>query len=279
MTPPLFAFLGRWWRRRPAHAPAAATENLDPPPAPVDEGCRPAFWVVQQGVERGLAGVELGGASREGLLEAFQVALQGGRPGAEEAAVAAQLTGSGWRWPEFERWEEEFQLRRQWPAAWQRYPSLAAAQAEPPRRVAEALPYFGYLERRDLLNARNGGRKSAPIRIEDLERMFLASFTWEELAPLAQERYEEFLERCRASREQDLCRLLAQHLSSTVYNLIAFHQGRAVAGSGLLRYRWEVLTDGDPLALEQAAAFNRGTSEAIPPYFPGDGSRLRLTRR
>ena len=270
----------QWWRglRSAEEVVPEAGEAAVAPLSPVDDSFLPVTWVVREAFDLVMAGVEPGSAPREKLFEAFHGAVRSARPGAGEAAVTAQLAGTGWQWPEFERWEELFRQRRQWPAAWRHYPSLLATQHAPPRQVEEALPYFAYLERRDLLGTLSSSRQPAPIRVEEVEQAFLESFTWEEIAPVALERYRDFLDRCHVNREEDLCRLLAHHLRATVYNLIPFHQGQAVAGRGLLRYRWEVTDDGEPLASEYANRFNRGESERIPPYFPGDPSRLRLIR-
>jgi len=248
-------------------------------PSPLDDRCRPAVWLVLEGFERGLAGIELEASARERLCAAFVEAVRSGSAGAEEAVVAAQLAGVDWRWPELRRWEALFAQRRQWPSLWQGCPSLTALRHPPPANLSEALPYFGYLELRDILNTRSVERKPAPIRVEELTQSFLANVSWEEISPLALEKHRLFVERSLAGRDGDRCRLLAHHLRATVHNLIPYHQGLAVQAHGLLKYRWEVTPPGDePWAADFAESFNRGESSRIPPYFPGDRCRLRLVR-
>jgi len=226
-----------------------------------------------------MAGIEMDAAARERLCAAFAEAVHSGEPGAEEAAVLAQLAGREWHWPELRRWEEVFAQRRQWPTLWQSFPSLTAVRTPPPGNLAEALPYFAYLELRDILNARSVERKPAPIRVDELAQTFLAQVEWEEVAPLALEKHRLFVERALAARDEDCCRLLAHHLRSTVHNLIPYHQGLSVQAHGLYKYRWTVFAPGDePPAADFAESFNRGDSTRIPPYFPGDRSRLRLVR-
>lgn len=259
-------------------------EPVSPPPAtepksPVDDGCRPASWLIQEAFDRVMAGVEVSPAVRQRLYPAVHDAFRGGEGGVEEAALQAHLPGSGWRWTEFEHWAATFDRQRQWPPAWQKYPALAGPLRPPPRQVSEALPYFGYLELRDMLNARGLGRRPAPLRVEELSQAFVERLSWEEIAPLATEKYRTFVERCQAGREEDLCRLLARHLRATVHNLIPYYQGLAIRSNGLLKYRWEIITaEGEPLAAELAARFHAGDLTLRPPYFPGDQSRLHLVR-
>jgi len=226
-----------------------------------------------------MAGIEMDAVVRERLCAAFAEAIRSGEQGAEEEAFQAQLAGSEWHWPELRRWEEFFAQRRQWPALWQSFPSLTAVQTPPPDSLAEALPYFAYLELRDILNARSVERKPAPIRVDELAQTFLSQVAWEEIAPLAREKHRLFVERALAARQEELCRLLAHHLRATVHNLIPYYQGLAVQAHGLLRYRWTVSTPSDEKpAADFAENFNCGESTLIPPYFPGDRSRLQLVR-
>jgi len=248
-------------------------------PSPLDDRCQPAVWLALEGFEQGMAGIVMDAADRERLAAAFVEAVRSGQPGAEEAAVQGQLTGTVWHWPELQRWEAYFAQRRQWPVLWHGCPSLTAAQQVPPGNLSEALPYFGYLELRDILNNRSASRKPAPIRVDELAQTFLANVSWEEIAPLAAEKHRLFVERALAGREGDCCRLLAHHLRATVHNLIPYHQGLAVQAHGLFKYRWLVAAPGDePAAADFADRFNCGESTRIPPYFPGDRSRLRLVR-
>lgn len=264
-------------KRKSSRPEPVLSPSATGPKSPVDNGCRPASWLIQEAFDRVMAGVEVSPAVRERLWPAFHDAVSSGQGGAEETALRAHLAGSGWRWPDLERWRETFERRRQWPAAWQSYPALVGPLRRPPGQVSEALSYFGYLELRDILNAR--GRKPAPIRVEELSQAFLEGISWEELAPLALEKYRVFLDRCHAGREGDLCRLLACHLRATMHNLIPYYQGLAIRDNGLLKYRWEIITaEGEPLAGELAARFHAGDLAWLPPYFPGDQSRLQLVR-
>jgi len=258
---------------------AEAGSPLPAPPPPVDESCRPASWLVREAFAQGLAGVDLAPEVRARLYPAFHDAVRGVRGSAEEAVLLAHLFSSGWRWPEFDRWAEVFERQRRWPKSWHHYPSLAVSLRPPPRRVSEALPYFGYLELRDLLNARGFGRRPAPIRVEELAQAFVEGISWEEIEPLALEKYHAFVARCHAGREEDLCRLLAQHLRTTLNNLIPYYQGLSIEANGLLRYRLEVVVaDGEAQAAEFASRFRSGQTDRLPPWFPGDQSRLQLVR-
>jgi hypothetical protein len=248
-------------------------------PSAVDEAFRPAAWVVREACERVMAGVETPAEVKKELGAAFVEAVRGGNPEAEEAAVVARLARVEWRWPEFEHWAGVFGERGEWPEGWRRFPALLAPYRVLPQSLEEALPYFSYLELRDLLGARRSARQSVPIRVEELERAVLEGVAWEEVAPLAGEKYRGFQERCAAARGEDLSRLLARHLRATCDNLVPYHQGLVIRGHELLRYRWEVEAPaGDPVAAAFAERFNQGMSETIPPFFPGDGSRLRLRR-
>lgn len=162
-----------------------------------------------------MAGVEVSPVVRQKLYPAFHDAFRCGRGGAEEAALQAHLPGSGWQWPEFERWAATFARQQQWPPAWQKYPALAGPLRPPPRQVSEALPYFCYLELRDILNVRVFGRQPAPLRVEELSQAFVERLSWEEIAPLA---------------------------------------------------------------ADFAARFHAGDVTLLPPFFPGDQSRLQLVR-
>lgn len=272
-------FLRLGAKREGPQAEPASPPSATEPKSPLDDGCRPAGWLLQEAFARVMAGVEVSPAVLQRLYPALHDAFRCGKSGAEEAALQAHLPGSGWRWTEFEHWAATFDRQGKWPSAWQHYPALAGPRRSPPRQVSEALPYFGYLELRDMLNAGGVGRRPAPLRVEELSQAFVERLSWEELEPLAMEKFRAFVERCQAGREEDLCRLLARHLRATVHNLIPYYQGLAIRSNGLLKYRWEIITaEDEPLAGELAARFHAGDLSLRPPYFPGDQSRLHLVR-
>ncbi len=79
--------------------------------------------------------------------------------------------------------------------------------------------------------------------------------------------------------KRDKCRLLACHLSATIYILARYHQGKDLAIDDPSQWNWQIATSGeDPIENEFAEKYNLGLTKNLPPFFPGDRNRLRLRR-
>jgi hypothetical protein len=248
-------------------------------PSPVDGNFQPAPWVYEQALDRVLeetAGLD---SAREQLLGALlQTAAQG--PSAQEAAVGECLSGLRWSWPTLSEWAEHFFSRGYWPTTWRRYPSLLLPHRSPPRSPAEAVQYFSYLELRDILKPSWPRSLPFPIKLEELQGAFVEYARWDVVRTTALEKFRLHQEEARNREERDRAGLLAYHLHAAAVSRVTYLQWETIGANRFLSYELEVVCDDDEMASSPFRdRFNAGQKDLIPPFFPGDCARLRLSRQ
>ena len=272
-------WLWRLFGRSPAdNEPATGAAGAERP-SPVDGNFQPAPWVYGQALDRVLEETEGLGSVRERLLDALlQTAARG--PVAQEAAVGDCLAGWQWSWPALEDWAERFSFRGHWPNTWRRYPSLLLHHRSEPDSPAEAVQYFSYLELRDILKPSWPRSLPFPIKLEELSSAFVEHAGWDMIRTAAVEKFRRHREEARSREGRDRAGLLAYHLHATAISLVTYRQWETIGANRFLSYELEVVCDeGEMASVPFRDRFNAGRKDRIPPFFPGDCARLRLSRR
>ncbi|MBI3584013.1 MAG: hypothetical protein HY096_08695 [Nitrospinae bacterium] len=73
---------------------------------PVDKGFKSAKWVIREAFDKVIQSIEgIPAQKKEALFNAFQSAHRSGDPRKEEEAVIRYLSGTGWKWLEYEKWD------------------------------------------------------------------------------------------------------------------------------------------------------------------------------
>lgn len=265
----------KFFRRTP---PSAEGRPEPGRPAIVDEDFRPMAWVYDLALDRVLEETEGLDPVRSDLRDILVGAGWAGTT-AQEEAVAATLEDRDWSWPLLESLAIAFAREGRWPSSWLRYPSLLLPYHEAPTSVAEAVPYFTYLELRDILRPKWPAGPPFPIRLEDLQEAFRQRISWDQAAASALANFNARQSAARRNRPRDRACLLTQHLQATAASLTTFLQWERAGGNRFLSYRLEVTCpENETVCHPYRDRFNSGASEQIPPYFPADPSRLRLVR-
>lgn len=263
------------WKIFRRSSPVGSSPQADPEPlpSPVDQNFRPAPWVLARALDQVLdqtSGLE---AARDRLLEI----LCGTGPAEREGAFLACLAEHDWSWPVLERWRETFSRQGRWPVTWRRFPSLAVPHQAEPESVAEAAYLFGYLEQRDLLRPTWPRATPFPIAAEELAAAFARHIPWSAIAESARERFRQHLETLRRNADRERGCLLHLHVVDTAEALMLFLKWQGIGGNRLLSYRLQVTSPEQEVAAHPYRdRFNAGEMAEIPPFFPGDTSRLRL---
>lgn len=278
----LFDFLKKNPTEQRKEQPQSITKLENIKKTPVDEGFKSAKWVIREAFDKVMQSVEISDEKKEALFNSFQEVHRSGNPRKEEEAVITHLLNTSWKWLEYEKWNEIFKQRQQWPYMWQHYESLLESPDEMPVNISDAMAYFKVNELKSILKERNINLKPAPKTRVELELRFKEVIPWEVFKPFVENRYKEVLKKKNDRREKDLCRLLAHTLIMTIYTLRRYYEGIEVIKDDLHNsWYWCVSAVDDlyPIEKEFADKFNRGEIANFPPYFPGDRNGLILEHR
>ncbi|AMV73662.1 hypothetical protein DBW_3363 [Desulfuromonas sp. DDH964] len=263
------------WRKRKTEPEPA----LDPATrSPVGEEFRPAAWVVGEALDQVLATTSGLAPRRDALLADYLDRAAAPVP-VREQSLAAIVGHCRWHWSLLENWAATFAASQEYPHSWRRLPSLILPHQPPPQTIADAAPYLSYLEKRDCLRRfwPHGGRP--PLPAEELDAAFIQEVPWGEVQALARERYDTRVAEALKLAEVERAGLFFQHLAATANSLMTFYQWQRIRPNQFLSYQLIVsCPDGEIAAQRFRDRFNRGESDALPPYFPGDPCRLQLRR-
>lgn len=267
-------FFQAWRKRKTEPEPPR-----DPAPlSPVGEEFRPAPWVVGEALNQVLAATSGLDQVRDALLEDYLAQAAAPIP-LREQSFCSVLMAEIWQWPLLESWAATFAASHEYPRSWRRLPSLILPHQPPPQNIATAAPYLSYLEKRDLLRNfwPHGGRP--PLSADELHAAFVKEVPWSEVLVLAQQRYDERVAEALKLAEIERAGLFFHHLSATANTLMTFYQWQRVRPNQFLNYQLVVSCPDEEIAARRFRdRFNRGESDALPPYFPGDSCRLQLRR-
>ncbi len=229
---------------------------------------------VRAAFDQVVGGTDIPERTRRDLFRAYSAAHRAGSPRAEEKAMEEYLGEADWRWPWFDEWVQRFRADGRWPYLVREYREAFEMQGRTvpePAALSEALPLFSVCELRAWIRE-NGIRLPSCKRRRELEQAMIALVPWEKFSGFALGRHREhagFLEiEHEAKRKRAGYMLLAHTVTMRAYTLRDHDRFRA------LRLREVVEPDDDPYAREAAERFNSGQSAELPPYYPGDRSRV-----
>lgn len=233
-------------------------------------GSESALWAV-------LKSVSAPQDVKRSLLKEVIASIEEGESGmGEEGVVIRHLAGTGWAWPEFDDWEQEFKKRGRWPYTWY---SLGLDEEFPvePASVDDAINELTAAEMKDWLWTYAPGLRPRPKKREELEQACRTHLAWEQIRREALARYQDSLRTFRKSQDEARCRLLAHTLWMTIYthrNCVAMQK------DGVWLFETRPGSEEDPIERDFAERFNRGElKDQLPPFFPGDRCDLALPQR
>ncbi len=272
-------FFSKLFGAKPTPKPTTAPATVTPDSISSSFGAEFAVphSILRHSFDQVMATVELDANQREALFTAWSTANRSGNPSMEKTAATSILLGSGWRWPEYDRWSERFAAAEEWPYMWYHLQGLAEPDLPPPTTAAEAMSYLLVTTMTTIARERGILPKPAPRKRVELEVLLLAQVPTSALAEAARERYQTAAAVYREQRENSKCELLVHTLAMTAY---ALRSVQSLERLGCHGYQLTVLAAaGDAIEDRFAAKFNAGEITQLPPFFPGDRSCIQVTRR
>jgi len=221
---------------------------------------------IKKAFESVTAGIDTSPESKAAIL-ADLLSNETQSVGDIEKIFVCALSGTEWRWAEFEHWRAEFERRGQYPYMWT-YLHLADKPPKMPDGMADAVKCFASIQDMKTCLINNGYKpKPMPKHREGWEIWAIQNVSFEKLRPELEENNAKSLTLWDRWQNEARCKLLAHTFDMSCYSLKDVdkpheHSFQAIES-----------TD-DPVELEIAKQFNAGIIKGIPPFFPGDRTCL-----
>lgn len=230
---------------------------------------------VKDAFNRVIAGVEMQCDIKEPLYESYFKAYKSGNPRNEIKVFIEHLNNTQWRWIEFDRWLKIFNKEGAFPVVWQHRPEIYMEPPESPKSVNDALTYLTVSDMRQVLKSNNIKHKPAPCKRSEFEKLIKNTLEIEHLKRHLDRRVN--IQRAKHSKKrfEGLCSLLVRTITSTAYSLMRDYQMEKSSAFIKKRYpRHAKGGDGCPIEDRFAERFIKGDITELPPYFPGDRTRV-----
>ncbi len=209
---------------------------------------------------------------RERLGTELRKSFEAGSPRDEEKAAIQILSSSSWKWYAFERWEQEFRQRGEFPYMW----AFMDEDEDPIETLEDAISELTLEELRAVALTAGIMPKPAPRKRSDFLAAITPALTFEMLLPPIDRKKAAARRKHEREITQAKCKLLVHTISMTAYSLRTYYQASLIDGRWVSR-RWSVHPVGnDNIENEHANLFNQGKTDRIPPYFPGDRNHLMV---
>lgn len=216
-------------------------------------------------------------AIRATLLEQFDQGLVNGDTDWSADAMEDTLKTIDWQWPWFDEWAARFKARGDWPFMWG-IGGLDEAPPSAPSTLEEASEFLQVKQMRSLLKSK--GITALPTKRSEVEQLFRKTLSLEEAAEQIQLRLDGLLSEYRVDHHRQRCRLLAHTIQARTYILRRAMDYIALSeDSTQTRYMALEFAGDDTLEETIAQELGEQVWQQLPPFFPGDRTRIRLKRQ
>ncbi|MCC6867660.1 MAG: hypothetical protein IT522_02450 [Burkholderiales bacterium] len=261
--------------RKPAPEPAAAPEG-----GGAGFGFGPQFAtaepIVREAFDEITANMGLSSALSDAFRDAFARADRAGDTRVQENVVTSHLMGSGWKWPEFDRWAKHFAEKKQWPYMWLRIDGLLGLGPDVRQQIDDALRVLKVAEMKEMLASRQALPKPVPRKRDEVVALVRKSYPEAELLEVARQRaIEQYKAPTTEQIEIAECKLLAHTITMRSY-AVRDARNREQLARDVSKTALDVVAidSDDPVERAYGDLFNRGELSGLPPFFPGDRTCL-----
>jgi hypothetical protein len=175
------------------------------------------------------------------------------------------LGDTEWQWPWLERCRQRFASTQETISAY--IASVYRGPPKPAENAPELAQLLSVAQMRDWLKENKRYPKPAPRKREEFAALISAQ-PWPDLKPLAQQHFEANKEQLDRQYEKARIEMLVNTLNCRAWAEQSFRRHCSLGRVMTIR------AQSAPFAAEQALRFSRTQLEPLPPFFPGDNSRL-----
>lgn len=214
---------------------------------------------------------------KKNIFTKYREAHLSGNHRKEEQSLKEALADTAWSWPLFDKWDQSFSKRNQWPYMWTNYRKLKTATNIPPTTMEEGVSCLTGKEMRKILSRNKVKGRSKAITVNELTNMLLDNCTWEDINLLVHSKFNMSAMFTSEKIKEEKIRILCHTTTMTIYSLRDNSNRGAQTPPGF-KYIANNITDC-PVEGQFAQAYNLGKIKKIPPFFPGDRTSMRMVKR